>query len=176
MASLRLPTALRRLALARPTSAATAPFARRLLHSRVPLPYELEAGLAPFLSPQALNTIAVEWQQGVLGRLEELVRGKLPTLAFACFRNFPRPLSRSELQKTHAAVCECVAGTEVESLSVLQTVKQTASNPAQALAFNYASEALNNSFFLSTLVSSRVPFSLSPTNHFIPSTIHLRNM
>lgn len=35
---------------------------------------------------------------------------------------------------------------------MLQTLKQTAQDPSKVLAFNYASEALNNSFFLSTLV------------------------
>ena len=45
-------------------------------------------------------------------------------------------------------------GTQYADHSVLETVKQTASDPSQTLAFNYASEALNNSFFLSTLVSS----------------------
>lgn len=48
---------------------------RRCLHERVPLPYALEAGVAPFLSPSALQTVAVDWQQGVLTRLNELVRG-----------------------------------------------------------------------------------------------------
>lgn len=40
-------------------------------------------------------------------------------------------------------------------MSVLQTLKQSAMNPAHALIFNYASEALNNSFFLSNLVRAR---------------------
>lgn len=56
--------------------------------------------------------------------------------------------------------CGCLfgrIGTEYEGLSVLQTVRQTASDPTQALVFNYASEALNNSFFLSTLVRPSLP-------------------
>lgn len=49
-------------------------------------------------------------------------------------------------------------GTECEGLSALQTLKQTASDPTRSTTFNYASEALNNSFFLSTLVSSSLSF------------------
>ncbi|SGY20521.1 BQ5605_C016g08082 [Microbotryum silenes-dioicae] len=105
---------------------------RRNLHQRVPLPYQLEQGLEPFLSPTALKTIAVDWQQGVLTRLNELVRG-----------------------------------TPVENQTVLQTVKQTAANPEQVLAFNYASEALNNSFFLSTLTPKPTP--PSPSSSFLLS-------
>lgn len=46
------------------------------LHTRVPLPYELESGLSPFLSTKALKVVARDWQQGVLERLNVLVRGK----------------------------------------------------------------------------------------------------
>ncbi|KAM0791496.1 hypothetical protein ACM66B_005949 [Microbotryomycetes sp. NB124-2] len=95
---------------------ARASLQRRSVHQRVPLPYEIDNGLQPFMSAQALRTTAVDWQQGVLSRLNELVQG-----------------------------------TELENLSVYQTVIQASSDPAHALAFNYASEALNNSFFLSTL-------------------------
>lgn len=48
----------------------------RLAHRRVPLPYDAEHGLPGFLSPNALRTVAVDWQQGVLARLDELVRGQ----------------------------------------------------------------------------------------------------
>ncbi|GAA5887009.1 hypothetical protein JCM3774_005130, partial [Rhodotorula dairenensis] len=89
---------------------------KRFAHRRVPLPYDAEHGLPGFLSPNALRTVAVDWQQGVLARLDELVRG-----------------------------------TELEDKSVLQTLKEAARDPTRTLAFNYASEALNNSFFLSTL-------------------------
>ncbi|KAK4692650.1 superoxide dismutase, Fe-Mn family, partial [Phenoliferia sp. Uapishka_3] len=88
----------------------------RSIHSRVELPYSIDNGVGSFLSKNALQTIAVDWQQGVLDRLNELVRGG-----------------------------------KYADLSVLQTLKQTATDPAETLAFNYASEALNNSFFLSTL-------------------------
>lgn len=50
---------------------------------------------------------------------------------------------------------------------MLQTVRQTASDPTQTLVFNYASEALNNSFFLSTLV--RFCPSASPEAHTKPT-------
>lgn len=46
------------------------------LHTRVPLPYALESGLSPFLSTKALKTVAKDWQEGVLDRLNVLVRGK----------------------------------------------------------------------------------------------------
>ncbi|GAA6006945.1 hypothetical protein JCM10207_009148 [Rhodosporidiobolus poonsookiae] len=101
----------------------------RSVHSRVPLPYSLDQGLPGFLSPSALRTVAVDWQQGVLARLNDLVRG-----------------------------------TPVADQSVLQTLKQTAQDPTQTLAFNYASEALNNSFFLSTL--SPTPSAPSPSSSF----------
>lgn len=58
------------------TSSLSPAFAfRRCLHERVPLAYSLEAGVNPFLSPSALKTVAVDWQQGILSRLNELVRG-----------------------------------------------------------------------------------------------------
>ncbi|SCZ88080.1 BZ3500_MvSof-1268-A1-R1_Chr2-1g04175 [Microbotryum saponariae] len=114
---------------------------RRNLHQRVPLPYQLEHGLEPFLSPTALRTIAVDWQQGVLTHLNELVRG-----------------------------------TTVENQTVLQTVKQTAANPEQVLAFNYASEALNNSFFLSTLTPKPTPPSPSSSFSLSLASTPLRDM
>lgn len=40
-----------------------------------------------------------------------------------------------------------------ERKSVAQIVIETAPEPSQSLAFNYASEALNNGFFLDYLVS-----------------------
>ncbi|BGP16422.1 hypothetical protein JCM10213_004022 [Rhodosporidiobolus nylandii] len=127
MASLRsLPSAR---TWSRPAAAAVAASSRRALHQRVPLPYPTEQGIPGFLSPEALRTVAVDWQQGVLDRLNQLVRG-----------------------------------TDVEDKSVLQTLKQTAQDPTQVLAFNYASEALNNSFFLSTL--SPTPSAPSPSSSF----------
>ncbi|KAH7930266.1 hypothetical protein BV22DRAFT_1079177 [Leucogyrophana mollusca] len=52
-----------------------------------------------------------------------------------------------------------VAGTAEHSRTVAQTVIDTAADPRKTLAFNYASLALNNSFFLSCL---KPP---SPENH-----------
>ena len=43
-------------------------------------------------------------------------------------------------------------GTEEENKSIVQTVINTAANRSKAMAFNYASLALNNSFFLDMLV------------------------
>ncbi|GAA5875714.1 hypothetical protein JCM5296_005593 [Sporobolomyces johnsonii] len=121
-------------AIPRPSTSAASSFAssssaRRQLHQRVPLPYNVDQGIPGFLSPNALKTVAVDWQNGVLDRLNQLVKG-----------------------------------TEAENLSVLQTLKQTAQDPAKTLAFNYASEALNNSFFLSTL--SPNPTAPSPSSAF----------
>lgn len=60
--------------------------------------------------------IAVDYQQGLLSRLNHLVKG-----------------------------------TKMESQSVTDTVISTASQKEYALAFNYSSQALNNSFFLECL-------------------------
>lgn len=46
------------------------------------------------------------------------------------------------------------AGTAQERKTVAQIVIETAPEPSQSLAFNYASEALNNAFFLDNLVSA----------------------
>lgn len=43
--------------------------------------------------------------------------------------------------------------TPQRSKSVVQTVIEAAQDPSKILMFNYASEALNNSFFLQCLVS-----------------------
>lgn len=48
---------------------------RRHAHMRVPLKYNVEEGLGAFLPPAALKTIAVEYQQGLLDRLMDLVKG-----------------------------------------------------------------------------------------------------
>jgi Fe-Mn family superoxide dismutase len=49
---------------------------RRRLHTRKELPYKIEEGLGNFMSPQTLNMVAVEYQQGLLDRLSEQCRGK----------------------------------------------------------------------------------------------------
>ncbi|KAH8977979.1 hypothetical protein EDB92DRAFT_1879859 [Lactarius akahatsu] len=86
---------------------------RRNIHVRVPLPYKIEDGMGDFLPPAALKVIAEDYQQGLLDRLNEQIKG-----------------------------------TKFENLSVAQIVISTAPHESQTLAFNYASLALNNSFFL----------------------------
>ena len=58
----------------------------------------------------------------------------------------------------------CV-GTAQETKSVAQTVIETALERSKTLAFNYASQALNNSFFLDFLVRQR----LAPGHHSVLS-------
>lgn len=48
---------------------------RRNLHTRTPLPYDIDNGLGDFLTPQALRMIAIDYQQGLLDRLNEQVAG-----------------------------------------------------------------------------------------------------
>ncbi|KAF9224334.1 manganese and iron superoxide dismutase [Gyrodon lividus] len=48
--------------------------ARRCLHTRKELPYKIEEGLGNFMSSQTLKMVAVEYQQGLLDRLEEHCR------------------------------------------------------------------------------------------------------
>ena len=48
---------------------------RRHIHTAKPLPYPIEEGLGDFLPPAALQTIGVEYQQGLLERLNEQVHG-----------------------------------------------------------------------------------------------------
>ncbi|KAF8495159.1 hypothetical protein F5888DRAFT_1712544 [Russula emetica] len=99
---------------------------RRTIHVRVPLPYKVEDGVGDFLSPAALKIIAEDYQQGLLDRLNEQIKG-----------------------------------TNLENMSVAQIVITTAPHESQTLAFNYASLALNNSFFLHHL---KPPTATSP-NH-----------
>ncbi|KAF8076041.1 manganese superoxide dismutase [Lyophyllum atratum] len=99
----------------------------RNLHQRIPLPYPIEGGLGDFLPPPALKTVAVDYQEGLLQRLDEEVRG-----------------------------------TPEESESVAQTVLNTAPYRERTIAFNYASLALNNSFFLDQL---KPPPELPAKNH-----------
>jgi Fe-Mn family superoxide dismutase len=46
-----------------------------MIHVRVPLPYKIEDGLGDFLSPAALRVVAVDYQQGLLDRLNEQIKG-----------------------------------------------------------------------------------------------------
>ncbi|KAF7301604.1 Manganese superoxide dismutase [Mycena indigotica] len=90
-------------------------------HLPLPLPYDIKAGLGNFLPPAALETVAVEYQLGLLARLTDEVRH-----------------------------------TEEDGFSVTQTVISTAPHRHKTLAFNYASLALNNSFFLGNLTPDPV--------------------
>ncbi|KAI0356667.1 hypothetical protein OH77DRAFT_1436280 [Trametes cingulata] len=90
----------------------------RALHQRKQLSYPIEEGLGTFLPPHTLKMIAEDYQQGLLDRLNDQVRG-----------------------------------TALENKSIVQTVVEAARDPNKVLEFNYASEALNNSFFLECVVS-----------------------
>ncbi|KAG7096622.1 hypothetical protein E1B28_004039 [Marasmius oreades] len=107
----------------------------RALHTPVQLKYRLEEGLGEFLPPPALHTVAVEYQQGLLDRLNEEVRG-----------------------------------TELEGMSVVDTIIKTSTERHHVLAFNYASLALNNHFFLEHL--KPIPSDSSDHQHTI--SLHLQ--
>lgn len=47
---------------------------RRALHTVRPLPYALEEGLGRFMPPQALKTVAVEYMEGLVDRLNNEIR------------------------------------------------------------------------------------------------------
>ena len=57
----------------------------RALHQRRELPYPVEEGLGSFLPPQSLKMIAEDYQQGLLDRLNDQVRGALSMPCFLCF-------------------------------------------------------------------------------------------
>jgi len=58
----------------------------RNLHERRALLYRIEDGLGDFLPPAALKVVAVDFQQGLLERLNDEVRGKF------LFRSYFHPL------------------------------------------------------------------------------------
>lgn len=116
MATRKFVSLLRSIRPELPYAPPSLPLLRRSVHTRPPLEYDLDEGLPPFLSPEALKTIAIDYQDGLLERLNDEVRG-----------------------------------TDWENASVVGTVIGTASIRERIMAFNYASEALNNSFFLSAL-------------------------
>ncbi|KAG8904022.1 hypothetical protein FRB99_002364 [Tulasnella sp. 403] len=93
---------------------------RRDAHKLVPLPYDSSKGLGNFMSKETLEMVSVEYQQGLLHRLTDLVKG-----------------------------------TPEETLSPLACVINLAQDRSKVLAFNYASQALNNSFFLDQLAPPR---------------------
>jgi len=78
--------------------------------------------MGDFLPPPALKVIAEDYQQGLLDRLNEQIKG-----------------------------------TKLENQTVAQIVISTAPRESQTLAFNYASLALNNSFFLHYLKPPTAP-------------------
>jgi len=45
------------------------------LHTLKPLPYSIERGLGKFLPPQALKVLQLEYQNGLLERLNEQIYG-----------------------------------------------------------------------------------------------------
>ncbi|KAK9896219.1 manganese and iron superoxide dismutase [Cystobasidium minutum MCA 4210] len=48
---------------------------RSQIHTAPRLPYDIESGLPPFLSSKAVKGTAIEWQQGNLNKLNDLIRG-----------------------------------------------------------------------------------------------------
>ena len=53
-----------------------------MIHVRVPLPYKIEDGMGDFFSPAALKVVAVDYQQGLLDRLNEQIKGVSCRAAF----------------------------------------------------------------------------------------------
>jgi len=98
------------------------PEARREKHTLSPLSYPIEEGMAAFWTKEQLKIVAVDYQQGLLDRLNDQTKG-----------------------------------TEYESKSVVNTVIESAKKREDALIFNYASQALNNSFFLDNLIPTTEP-------------------
>lgn len=112
-------------------------------HTRAKLPYDLDKGLGSFLPPEALHTVAVEYQEGLLAQLNEEVKGKGLSVHFLC----------SSLTG--------IQGTALENLSMVDTINHASADRTDVLTFNYASLALNNHFFLQQLVLVSVPPYLS---------------
>ncbi|THH21040.1 hypothetical protein EW146_g435 [Bondarzewia mesenterica] len=108
----------------------------RNIHVRKELPYKVEDGMGQFLTPQGLKNIAVDYQQGLLDRLNEQVKGSGDS-----------------------------------NTTVAQVVISTSLDASKTLAFNYASEALNNSFFLNYLK----PPPEGKENHEDSISEHLRH-
>ena len=53
-----------------------------MIHVRVPLPYKVEDGMGDFLSPAGLKVIAEDYQQGLLDRLNEQIKGNVSVSYF----------------------------------------------------------------------------------------------
>ena len=107
----------------------------RQFHQRKGLPYPVEQGLGEFLSADALKVIAEDYHDGLLERLNDQVRGASIPATDLC-----------------ACVSDVCPGTVLENKSVVQTVIEAARDPSKVLEFDYACEALNNSFFLESMV------------------------
>ncbi|KDQ64996.1 hypothetical protein JAAARDRAFT_167828 [Jaapia argillacea MUCL 33604] len=98
----------------------------RHVHTRRKLPYPIDNGLGSFLSPEGLKTLAIDYQEGLLERLNDQVK------------------ESPEMNQ-----------------SLVQTILNTARDRNKVLAFNYATQAFNNSFFLDNLA----PLEEGQLNH-----------
>lgn len=106
----------------------------RKLHERKVLTYPVEEGLGSFLPPDALK-VQLEWQDGLLERLNDEVARMLSF----CFL-------------VALVLIYLVIDTGEASSTIVQTVINLSGNKSKILAFNCASLALNNDFFLQNLV------------------------
>ena len=138
-AGLRLASSSRSTAFTASKTCQTTWAPRRRLHTRKELPYKIEDGLGNFMSPRTLQMVAVEYQQGLLDRLNEECRGK------------PRRTNAHDLDSNTRN-----ADVEDKRKTVAQLVLDTARSQDRSIMFKYASHALNNSFFLNSLVGSSV--------------------
>ena len=109
----------------------------RNIHRRIPLPYPIADGLGKFLPPAALRTL-VEYQDGLLSRLNEEVRGSSTNLTIIGIYDIIPLYTADSKQENHS--------------SIVDTAIKYAKQRKRTLAFNYAVLALNNSFFLNQLV------------------------
>lgn len=121
---------------------------RSQIHTRPRLPYDIENGVQPFLSAQAVKGTAIDWQHGNLNKLNDLIRGT-PFLLVQYLN-----LAKADRILALFPIYSVPSGTQHENQSVAQTVVNAAKSPSDALIFGHASEALNNGYFLSCLVSA----------------------
>ena len=63
------------------SSCSTQFFRVRGVHSQTKLPYPIEEGLGDFLSPEALQAVGVDWQNGLLDRVRDEVKGMIKILS-----------------------------------------------------------------------------------------------
>lgn len=76
---------------------------RRHVHTRRELPYKIEDGLGHFMSPQTLRMVAVEYQQGLLDRLNEECRSKHLSRTSTRLLLNAEPRRRGQTQVSRAA-------------------------------------------------------------------------